>query len=687
MTRTTSFRGDIQALRAIAVVGVLLNHLWPDVLVGGFLGVDVFFAISGYLITRHLTVSLRENGAKALAPFWLARARRLLPAALLVVAVSLVAFVVWAPAVLWRSTFAEAIASVTYVENWALTARVVDYFAARSSSTPFMHYWSLSVEEQFYLVWPILLILGAALARRLHRPSLELTVLCVVLAASLVFSAWFSVSQPDAAYFNTFTRAWEFASGSIVAMLSRQFLSKPSAAVRDILGWVGLALIAASFVWVDDQLPLPGVVSVVPVFGALLVIMAGPSDRRGSVSRVIARRPIRFVGDISYSLYLWHWPLIVILPFILVRPWDLVSKLVVLLLATALAWATKVWVEDPVRNSRYLRPDRPRRRYLWLASGSAVIVAVSGIGLWVFDWRTSNADAAVVSSADECFAAAAMDRTRSCRSPHDLASADAALVAASDLKMHVDSGEICMQDRDEAAVLTCEFGAKAEDATFTFALVGDSHAAHWLSALNAIAIEKGWRFVEYLKSSCPGLESQHVVPDWYEGGADSCHSWSSEVVSDVALRDDIDAVLVSALGREYVDVSTGTRTPLAPDAALETWARWTAAGKLVVVLADTPRWNVGDVPTCVERAGLSDPCAVPVEAREGDPFTLAARRSNDPLIALVDLNDHFCDEELCHVAIGSVVAIGDGNHMTSTFSRSLGPYLGTELELLVPAAR
>ena len=381
-TTEDAFRPELQGLRAVAVTAVVLYHLWPARVSGGFVGVDVFFVISGFLITSHLVREVTSTGSVRVGRFWARRIRRLLPAGLLVLAACAVAVVLVLPATAWAPTARQLGASALYVQNWALALDAVDYLAADDVPTVAQHYWSLSVEEQFYLVWPLLVLGLVALAARRAggRPGpvavrRALVVGTALLAlASLTWSV-VSTSQDQAlAYLSTLTRVWEFAAGALAALVAVRTPWPPAA--RAALGWAGLAAIGASALVYTDASAFPGWIALVPVLGTVAVIAAGAGRGRAAPGTWLSLRPARFVGDVSYSVYLWHWPLIVVAPVVLGRATSWPDEVVLLVLTILLAWGTKVLVEDPART-RPLLAAAPWRAFAFAVAGMLVVVAGS----------------------------------------------------------------------------------------------------------------------------------------------------------------------------------------------------------------------------------------------------------------------------------------------------------------------
>lgn len=343
-------RPEVAALRVLALASVVVYHYWPTALPGGFVGVDVFFVISGFLITSHVIREIDETGRLRLRRFWLRRAARLLPSALTVVAtVSLVAPLVL-PVIDRDQTAVQQLSSVLLVQNWALLLQSVDYLTAGAAPTALEHYWSLSAEEQFYALWPLALA-GAAAAGRVARVDRRrmLGVVLVLIVASLALSVQMTQAAPGAAYFNTFVRAWEFLGGALLC-----FLPQPGAKGRRALVLLGSGLLATALVVITPDLAFPGWLAAVPVVGAMLVIAAGSPAPGSATARVCASAVVDWIATRSYAIYLWHWPVLVFAPAVVggsgaPRPLSAVSLLIVLAVALVLAEATHRLVERRFR--------------------------------------------------------------------------------------------------------------------------------------------------------------------------------------------------------------------------------------------------------------------------------------------------------------------------------------------------
>jgi len=379
-------RKDIQALRALAVLFVVVDHLWPSgLLPGGYGGVDLFFVVSGYLITGQLARELRRTGTLDLKGFFARRARRLLPAAALVSVAATVLVRFALPRENWTRTALEGLGGTLYAQNWLMALSTLPEFSPDGLPTPFQHFWSLSVEEQFYLVWPVLLLLAVRRARRAgardrgRRRALALV--AVVTGASFLVGVVQTELSSQTAYFSTWTRVWEFGAGALVA-LGVGVPRRPAVARALVaLGWATVLVCGVVYHGVE----FPGVGALAPVLAAAAILAGGETVRRTGLEPLTDSRPVQWLGDVSYSVYLWHWPLVLVLPFVLGREptgWDKVALVAVVLL---LAGATRRWVELPGARWTWARA-RPARTLAVAAVVTAAPLSASLALGFAADW-------------------------------------------------------------------------------------------------------------------------------------------------------------------------------------------------------------------------------------------------------------------------------------------------------------
>ncbi len=373
------FRADIQGLRAVAVGLVALDHANVGPFDGGFVGVDVFFVISGYLITSLLLREADRSGRVSLRDFYARRARRILPAALLVIMATLVLSVLFLDGAAALLVGEQAIWATFFAANIKFARDSTDYFAADDPASPLQHYWSLAVEEQFYLFWPLILLGALFLLRKRfggpHKPAI--LVLLVATVASVAWSLYSTEHNPQSAYFSTTARAWELAIGALGAA-AMPYLSRIGPSTRGVASWIGVAMIGYAALVYDPGTPFPGYAAALPVVGAALLLVGGHGAvRQWGPQGLLSIAPMRAIGDWSYSLYLWHWPLIIVAAYL----WEPVSGwrgVTLLIVATALSAATYRWVETPFRVAPALtRKDRGRARSLLLYPATVLVVLPS----------------------------------------------------------------------------------------------------------------------------------------------------------------------------------------------------------------------------------------------------------------------------------------------------------------------
>lgn len=509
----TWHRRDITGLRALAIVPVVAFHAGATFLPGGFVGVDVFFVISGYLITSLLLREVERTGRVRIGDFWAKRIRRLAPALLVTVAVTLPAAALISSVLAWDQLAAQAVASSVYVANIFFWWRSDGYFDTGSTTSPFLHMWSLGVEEQFYLIWPFIIILTLMAMRRIpFRVRLSI-VFGVVFVVSLAWSIYLSPRDPDAAFYLLPTRAWEFAGAGLVALLPLNRLVH-GRALPSALAGTGLACIIISVLVFTEEFTYPGAWAVLPVLGTLLILVAGAGDRPHAFAWILQNRFSVWIGQVSYSWYLWHWPLAVFAAAVFQG--NQIAVALSALVSLALAAMSFYYVETPLRFKPWLTVSN-RRTYLAGMSGTAVILILSA--------STYVAGGAILRTEPfQTYASAAQTLpTTSCE--------QAATTGV---------GEICI-DGDA-------------DSDTTVALIGDSHAGHWRHEFGQVAQDLKVRLLVRWRSGCPSLQVP-MVGSTGETDAECIKFQEGTIKALEELKPD--AVIISnAAG--YIDVLRGS---------------------------------------------------------------------------------------------------------------------------------
>jgi peptidoglycan/LPS O-acetylase OafA/YrhL len=670
--RATAFRPDIQGLRAVAVLAVVADHVvgWPR---SGFVGVDVFFVISGYLITGLLLREYERTGSVSFTGFYMRRIKRIVPMAVAVLFVTVCASYVLIQGRI-RDVVVDAAAATVFLSNWQFARVGTDYFQLDKPPSPLQHYWSLAVEEQFYMVWPWLLLglllLGVRFLgwRREHARLVAGGAVGVIVVASFAWALHETSAVAKVAYFSTFSRAWELGLGAVIAVAA-PWLRLASRPVRAVLAWSGLGGIIAAVLLVPEGAGFPAPWALLPVAATSLVIAAGEGGP--TAVPILTNRLLVYLGEISYSLYLWHWPVAILLVTLLPRGSTL-YLLAALGGTFALSAASYRWLEQPTRRADWFRwarrADGARRRptglvrgwYRTAGLGMAVVLVAVVADVGVRAAQPAEHEAAPVvgvgrtaAELGDCFGAAALDPA------HDCASLNAGTAVTPLPRAALpDTGEAfaCFMSAS-AALRACDLGSEAPDA-YRVALVGDSHAAQLVPALEPQLEELNWRVTTFVGWGCR----------WFIPGSEVRYC-----------RDSLPAIQDRVTSGEFDLILTTSRrgiTTVAGDHA-EVMREAVAAGVRVVVIADNPEAN-RDAFECVDRVwfDVDDGCGTwQADAFDAPDPVAEAGRSVDG-VDVVDLTRYYCADGYCPSVIGNVVVYRDaGGHVTATWARTLSPYL------------
>jgi peptidoglycan/LPS O-acetylase OafA/YrhL len=699
------FRADIEGLRAVAVLAVVLFHAAVPGISGGYVGVDVFFVISGFLITGLLWREVSSAGTVRLRGFYGARARRLLPASAAVGVITMIASAILLPPLQARPAISDGIASALYVSNYQFVMRGVDYFANHETPSPFLHYWSLGVEEQFYLVWAPMLLgtvwLIRLVRRARSRPIAQVTaskrpfvvLLTLIAVVSFALSYLTSYIVPAAAFYSLPTRAWQLAIGGLVALTAIGW-QRLSPRIAAITSWAGLALILLACVWLSPTTLYPGVAALLPTLGAALVIGGGCATPDQGGGRLLGLPPMRAIGRISYSWYLWHWPVLVLAPFVLGHPLGLAARITAALLSAGLAWLTLHYLENPLRFAPKIRDSAWRS--LGLGAAATIIAVCVGVALMrVVPTPVGHGAPATPLN----FTAAPV----SANSPIDVydttvrqtfAQVQAAVSASADLKA-VPSNLLpalsdafaekkglsfngCLREPFERGQPECVMGDTTSSTTV--ALVGDSHAAMWTPTFQQIATQRHWRLEMLAKGACPLLDLPVTNPmsrlaELFE----HCAEWRAQIVN--RLEAERPRLIVLSLWRGYgtAESLSGYRAYDAAwiDGVTRMVHRLRATGAQVLVLGPIPDPHF-HVPVCL--SGYLDDVQACTPDRStavnesGIAAEAAATEAGGGQYA--STTDLFCTTEHCPVIVGNTLVYVDENHMTLAYARQLAPAIG-----------
>lgn len=653
---------------------------------GGFLGVDVFFVISGFLMYGAL-MRMRIDSFRIAREFWVRRIRRLFPAAATVILVTFLAARALLPDTRWVGVAREAIASLFFSVNWVFVSASVDYLQAENRPSAFQHYWSLSVEEQYYIILPVGLIAAAAIARKAGSSIETMGKLVVsgLFIASFAYSIYLTNRDAAEAYFHTGTRLWELALGGIVSAWQpalNAFVNRAPVVTRIF----SYTMIGSSFWIINGSMPIPGYTALLPVFGAGLFI--AQSSQAHPFRRIEENRAVQFIGEQSYSIYLVHWPLLILAAEasnFFTEPLGITFLLIATLV---LAWTMKKFIEDPIR---YGSAFKPTHRLVALTAATTVIIAglaATQIVLVRIQEQTAFANRVTISSADQqletqCFGAQAMVNS-GC--PDTFASLSDLkpdpLIAKDDLPIAYEGN--CITYRPFTEYLQCEYGSGSR----TIAVVGNSHGIQWLEPIIYAAEQNDAKVVTLFASQCNASDMYlEFGNDQY---TDACHKYGEWVQRQVSGLG-VDLAILSQ--RQSVPVqgySLADSSAPAVEGYTTYLTRMIANARILVVKDPVnPPPEYGLVPDCVE---MRFPDLASCEWSQHheywqDPQWVAAKAIGGPKVSLLSLDNYMCRDGYCLAVIGGVVVYRDNTHVTNTFALSLAPQFAAAVAAALEGAQ
>ncbi len=690
-------RGDIQGLRAVAVAVVIAAHAGLTLTPGGFVGVDVFFVISGYLISGLLFREVLVTGAVSVGSFWARRARRILPAATVVTVATVLGSLVVMSFLDAREVVVDAGWSSAFAANIHFAQQGVYYFAQDAGPSPMQHYWSLAVEEQFYIVWPLAVLAVLAVTRRFSGRNAQrlprhavLVLLLVVIAASLAWSVHQTVASPTTAYFSTFTRAWELGLGALVALVPVSAVRRTPRWALELLAATGAVMVLGACVVITSATPFPGIAALLPVGGTALVLLAGHDRASTVVARGLSTEPFRIIGDWSYSLYLWHWPVLVLPAYALDRDLTAVESGLAVLVTLTLAAYSYQYVEMPFRVGRPAH-RLPKRRALVLYPASAALVLCVGAAGWVWtgvqaEQDSDNPPIAVPGTTSRGLHADTVSVVRASVKAARDRQAIPGETQPSIIDMRDSIASVGDCDYEDDVRELCNMGE--EDGERTLVLIGDSHARAWIPAFDRITEAGDWKAYYLVKPQCTAAHvpvASTASTDVFQDCSDF-QDWVIEQVEDL----DPDLVVVASsppVNGVFDDdgdrvTSTEGTIPLLRAGYDELFLELDAAADEVVLIRDVPK-NPEDPAQCLTTGDptLGDCSFEPSERSQvlGDVAVGSASVSG---ARVVDPTPWLCYQNECPIVIGGLLSYRDTDHLTTEYAANLWATLGRALRML-----
>ena len=658
-----TYRPDIQGLRAIAVLLVVLYHAGIPGLTGGFVGVDVFFVISGFLITRQLDREVEKSGRLHFGKFYARRIRRLLPIATVVVIATLLVGRAVLPFTQVISLMHDAIYASTYSINFHLASIGVQYQNATAAPSALQHFWSLAVEEQFYVIWPILIAFAALIGRRRARRPMTAILIIGLCTVTLYLSATLSATNAPVAYFSLQTRAWELGVGALVALTSARLARLPQGAAR-VLGWLGLATVIGSAFAYNQATIYPGLAALAPVLGTAAVIASGMHRNPRTVeTALLDHAPMQYVGRASYALYLWHWPMLILLPLWAGHTLPLYERLEVVLLAFWFAVLSH-FLEDAAHRMSW-------KTSRWLASGVAMSAVVVAVSLTI-----SNTMPSLVGNGQVRYAAA-LTQANAATVQAEIATSLSITALPRNLTPRLDAaaydvaGQSCHANLLAVSSPKCVLGDP--NGTRTAVLIGDSKAHQWASALSTEAKKTHWRIVEMTKAACP-IADLHVWNADLKRPYRECDAFRATVRADIAA---MKPSLIIASQSDTVAASAFTDTE---------WAQKSAAALVrlagnyarVVYIGDTPTTATNTTLCLQQHVGDAKQCAYKRQDAFGSfplRYLVVQRAVTQAKVGYLAVMNFFCGPFYCPAVVGNMVVHRDWGHITNTYARWLTPML------------
>ena len=646
------FRPEIEGVRTVAALLVAIYHIWLGSVSGG---VDVFFIVSGFLITTSLLSRIEKFGEINLLEYYLGLAKRLFPLAFTVLLFTTIVSVLIMPKAQWRQIISEVFSSTFYFQNWRLSFNSVDYLAQNNEASPLQHFWALSIQGQFYLTWPFIILLSYYIARKVLKTPVRktlLAVLIVIFTLSITYSVYITAVNQPWAYFDTFARAWEFSLGGILALLIPYLSFNKSMSM--LIGWIGLAIICLTGILLPVSTVFPGFAALLPTSGVILILISAENSSRFGVNRLLGSKPFLLFGNISYGFYLWHFPLLIFyFAYTGNETVTLLGGIALLLMTFVLSLISTKVIEAPVRKIN-LKQSKIKAISIVIAFMLPVLIANSSWRVYV---EQSNESLKGIQSLEDYPGARSIFENIS-PTPGLEPFPSTALIKEDLPAFYNQPGCVSWQG---SQVTKCSFGV-LENPDYTIGLVGGSHSGHWFPALEQLTNELNIKIDVYNQDGCRFTDDDF-------GGilTESCMEWNRLVIEELQVNPP-DLVFTTA------NVNNGDTIP---EGYLSQWEKLEGITEIFAI-RDNPRMKQ-DIPLCIEREKDDNNCSI---SRDKALSEIPPWENTEVIpsnVTFGDLSDSFCDNQTCPPVIGNVIVYRDKHHISTAYSRTLAPALKEQL--------
>ncbi|WP_281786565.1 acyltransferase family protein [Aurantimicrobium sp. INA4] len=666
LNNSKNYRSDIQVLRGLSVVGVVVFHFWPNLLPGGFIGVDVFFVISGFLMTEYLYPRALIREKSLLSTFWFRRFRRILPLAIFVSCVSMVLSLLTSPVSVQKSNFLDFLGSLSFSLNLIFQNRQVDYLSNDALPSMFQQYWSLAIEEQFYFVFPLALLLFAFGTSFLKLKSTNVLGIFLICAWSVSFC--YSVSAYITGtnlYFSSLARFWELLSGALVYLAYRFLEQKKQKIIKEfyvfpllISLWIGLIL---CIFLIKPSETYPGFHALFPVLFTSIIILIGSLHRTTTNQFLVV---IEMIGLLSFGIYLWHWPLFVTASYIGFE--GPINNIYLLIVTCLFSMATFYLIEEPMRK---WSPKKNRVK-LAVLSSVAIFVIVAFCATQILP----QASSAKVAWTEQgiCSGANAIGNL-SCKNNNVVENFEKLASGGKDL----DPNWCLVEPTNDWK--SCTYFDQYSNG---IAIVGDSHAAALIPAMKVVASKDKEFLKTYTRFGCPGISSRYFEATFHDSVYwEQCTEWSKRVLQEISENEQIDKVIFAGWYSSYPDDNVSKEVRLSEDKVKETFDSLLSKGKQIYVVTDVPDTGGINIPDCIIAAGKGaiDPCSIDGSIKQLSNVVLTTARTTQG-VTIIDLYSHICPQiNKCSSVIGGIPIYADTNHLSDSFSRTLGLFFHNQL--------